>query len=256
MRLWALVALLALSGCRSAQSTRTTSGTGDRAVRIMPLGDSTTAASCYRALLWKSLREAGHTRFDLVGTRQGPDCDLPGYDDDHEGHGGYVAADVLKANSTGRSPGADPADPYLASAADLGTWFDGRPADVVLMHLGTNDVWSGTAPATILQAYTTILTRLRASNPGVRLLVAQLIPLDPEGCAACPARVRALNAAIPGWAASQSTAASPVQVVDQASGFLVDADTKDRVHPNRAGSLKMARRWFDALAPLLSTAAR
>jgi lysophospholipase L1-like esterase len=247
-RLAVVVAIVALSlapmGCRRH------GGPARGPLRILALGDSTTAASCYRALLWKMLRDAGRTRFDLVGTRTGPACGMPGYDDDHEGHGGYVVSDVIKRTSTGRPVGADPGDPYLASAADLQTWLGRNPADVVLMHFGTNDVWGETPPATVLDAYTVILGRLRASNPNVRLLVAQIIPLAPDGCADCPARVQALNALIPGWAARQSTAASPVQVVDQSTGFLVEADTKDRVHPNQAGSMKMARRWFEALAPL------
>lgn len=220
-------------------------------LRIMPLGDSTTAASCYRAHLWQMLRDAGRTQFDFVGSRNNVvGCRIGGYDRDHEGHGGYLVTDVLKPASTGRPPGADPADPYVSSAADLATWFDGRPADVVLMHFATNDVWSNVPPARILAAYGAILTRLRAGNPNVRLLVAQIIPLAPAGCADCPARVQALNAMVPAWAAANTTPASPIQVVDQATGFDVGADTGDRVHPNETGSAKIAARWRDALAPL------
>ena len=61
----------------------------------------------------------------------------------------------------------------MSDSRDLATWFDGKPADIVLMHFGTNDVWNNIAPATILQAYTTILGRLRGANPNVRVLVAQ-----------------------------------------------------------------------------------
>lgn len=225
---------------------------GSRKVRIMPLGDSTTYTTCYRGYLWRKLIETGHTRFDFVGSRNTVrDCAFTSFDRDHEGHGGYLVSDLLKPTSTGRPPGSDPADLFVASAADLATWFDGRPADIVLMHFGTNDLWSDRPPADILAAYGLILGRLRAANPRVRLLVAQLIPLDPAGCSDCPERVRRLNALLPGWAAAHSTGASPVQVVDMWTGFDVNTDTRDRIHPNDRGAAKIARRWFEALVPLL-----
>jgi hypothetical protein len=217
-------------------------------VRIMPLGDSITATGCTRGYLWRKLIESGRARLDFVGSRNTVrDCALTSFDRDHEGHGGYLVSDLVKRTSTGRPPGADPADLYVASAADLATWFDGRPADIVLMHFGSNDLWSDRPPSAILAAYSAILQRLRAANPRVRLLVAQIIPLDPQGCRQCPERVRRLNALVPGWAAAHDTAASRVQVVDQWTGFDVAADTKDRVHPNQRGAAKMAARWFEAV---------
>ena len=139
----------------------------------------------------------------------------------------------------------------MSDARDLATWFDNKPADIVLMHFGTNDVWNNIAPATILNAYTTILGRLRGANPNVRVLVAQIVPLDPSGCSNCPARVTTLNSMIPAWAANASTAASPVTVVDQNTGFNVATDNgSDRVHPNTSGATKVAAKWFTALTPL------
>jgi len=120
------------------------------------------------------------------------------------------------------------------------------------MHFGTNDVWNNIAPATILQAYTTILGRLRGANPNVRVLVAQITPLQPSGCNDCPTRVQNLNAMIPGWAASNSTAASPIAVVDQNTGFNPATDTNDGVHSNVSGSTKIAGRWFSAVMSLIA----
>ena len=224
--------------------------------RIMPLGDSTTASICYRALLWQMLQQSGRTQFNFVGTRNGdPGCGVSGYDKDNEGHGGYIVTDVLKAAGTGVRPsGGDSSDPFVSDARDLATWFDNTPADIVLLHFATNDVWNNKAPAMILQAYTTILGRLRAANPNVRVLVAQIIPLQPSGCNDCPTRVQNLNAMIPDWAATNSTAASPITVVDQATGFnpAMGQDTSDGVHPNATGSQKIATRWFDVLMSLVS----
>ena len=110
----------------------------------MPLGDSTTGSSCYRALLWQMLQQSGRTQFDFIGTRNGePGCGVSGYDRDNEGHGGYIITDILKTAGTGVRPGgADSGDPFVSDARDLATWFDNKPADLVLMHFGTNDVWN------------------------------------------------------------------------------------------------------------------
>jgi len=222
-------------------------------LRVMPLGDSTTASICYRSHLWQMLNQLNRVQFDFVGTRNGdPGCSFTGYDKDNEGHGGYIVTDLLKATSTGRPSGADTSDPYDSSAKDLTTWFDGHPADVVLMHFGTNDVWNGKDPADILKAYSAILARLRANNPNVRVLIAQITPMNPSGCGdRCTTGVPALNAMIPGWATQNSTTASPITVVDQYTNFDPAADTKDGVHANDMGSVKIATNWFTALTTVL-----
>jgi len=226
-------------------------------MRIMPLGDSTTASICYRSYLAQMLTAAGHTQYDFVGTRRGnPGCAFSAYDQDNEGHGGYIVSDILKAAGTGVRPsGADTTDPFLADSRDLATWFDGHPADIAIMHFGTNDVWNSAPIAaqrlqSILMAYDAILARLRANNPNVRLLVAQITPLNPAGCPACVANARALDDLIPGWATANTRSESPISVVDQFTGFDPATDTADGVHSNNSGSMKIATNWFNALAPL------
>ena len=120
------------------------------------------------------------------------------------------------------------------------------------MHLGTNDVWNNRSPATILAAYGKMVDQMRAQNPRMTVLVAQIIPMNPSNCADCGARVVALNQAIPAWAAGKSTAESPVVVVDQFTGFNTATDTGDGVHPNDAGIQKMSDRWYPALAAALN----
>ena len=55
---------------------------------------------------------------------------------------------------------------------------------------------------------------------------------------------------IPGWATTRATAASPITVVDQSSGFDDATDTEDGVHSNDSGSIKIATSWYNALVPL------
>jgi lysophospholipase L1-like esterase len=199
----------------------------------MPLGDSITGSpGCWRALLWNKLQSNGYTNIDFVGTLPPQGCGVT-YDGDNEGHGGILATNIVSQNQL---PG----------------WLSATHPDIVLMHLGTNDVWNNIAPATILAAFGTLVDQMRASNPNMKVLVAQIIPMNPTGCAECAARVVALDNQIPAWANAKSTAASPVVVVDQWTGFVDSTDTGDGVHPNDAGNLKMSNRWYPPLAALLS----
>ncbi|GIJ46310.1 hypothetical protein Val02_31960 [Virgisporangium aliadipatigenens] len=201
-------------------------------VRIVPLGDSITGSpGCWRALLWNRLQSAGYTGADFVGTLPPQGCGVA-HDGDNEGHGGYLATNIANQNLL---PG----------------WLSATDPDVVLMHLGTNDVWSNIAPAAILSAFTTLVNQMRAANPDMRVLVAQIIPMNPATCAECGARTVAFNAAIPAWAAGLSTARSPIVVVDQWSGFSTATDTYDGVHPNASGDQKMSDRWYPPLRTVL-----
>ena len=172
-----------------------------------------------------------HTEVDFVGTLPAQGCGFP-YDGENEGHGGYLAVNIASQNLL---PG----------------WLAATHPDVVLMHLGTNDVWSNLPPSQILAAFTTLVGQMRAANPATRILVAQIIPMNPSSCTECAQRVVALNAAIPAWAAATTTAASPVTVVDQWTGFDDATDTADGVHPIDSGNVKIANRWYPALTAAL-----
>lgn len=201
--------------------------------RIMALGDSITGSpGCWRALLWKHLQDTGYTDVDFVGSLPAPGCGFT-YDGENEGHGGILATNIVRDNQ-------------------LPDWLSSARPDIVLMHLGTNDVWNNIPAQTILNAYTTMLGQMRASNPAVELVVAKIIPMNPSGCAACGQRVVDLNNAIPGWAQANSTTASPITVVDQWTGFSTAADTTDGVHPNTTtGIQKIESRWYPAVVAAL-----
>ncbi|GAA1827184.1 hypothetical protein GCM10009682_53180 [Luedemannella flava] len=200
-------------------------------VKVMPLGDSITGnPGCWRALLWNKLVSAGYTNIDFVGTQPAQGCGVS-HDGDNEGHGGYLATNVANQNM-------------------LPPWLAATTPDIVIMHFGTNDVWSNIAPSTILAAFTTMVNQMRASNPNMRILVAKIIPVAPGTCGDCPARTVAFNDAIPAWASSLSTSQSPITVVDQWTGWVPATDTYDGVHPSDpAGITKMANNWY---APLVA----
>ncbi|MGE3153705.1 MAG: SGNH/GDSL hydrolase family protein [Nitrospiraceae bacterium] len=201
-------------------------------IRIMPLGDSITESSSgfgsYRYYLWQDLAREGFT-VDFVGSMTGTGgeaADSPEFDSDHEGHPGWRADEV-----------ADHLDGWAGSA---------RP-DVVLIHLGTNDLAQGQPPTDVIRDLTRIIDRLRVVNPHVHILVAQIIPMGAEG----PAHVLELNAAIATLADRVGTADSPVEAVDQFTGFDHAGMTWDGIHPNRKGNKTMATVWMQALLPHL-----
>ncbi|GAA3240814.1 cellulose binding domain-containing protein [Nonomuraea helvata] len=226
-----LVAMLALAA--AVLFATTTQASGAAATRIMPLGDSITGSpGCWRALLWNRLQSSGYTSIDFVGTLPLQGCGVP-YDGDNEGHGGYLATNIANQNQL---PG----------------WLSATKPDIVLMHLGTNDVWSNIAPATILSAFTTLVNQMRTSNPNMKILVAKIIPMNPSNCADCGQRAVNFNNAIPAWAAATTTQQSPITVVDQWTGFSTSTDTYDGVHPNATGDQKMSDKWYPPLVNALS----
>jgi lysophospholipase L1-like esterase len=205
------------------------------ATKIMPLGDSITGSpGCWRAYLWRKLQAGGYTNIDMVGTLPAPGCGFT-YDGNNEGHGGYLVTNI-------------------ASQSLLPGWLSATNPDIVLMHLGTNDVWNGRSTATILSAYTTLVKQMRAKNSAMKIIVAKIIPMDSSrSCGSCANGVIALNNAIPGWASGLSTSASPITVVDQWSGFSATSDTSDGVHPTDGGHQKMANKMYPVLVAALGS---
>jgi lysophospholipase L1-like esterase len=225
-------------------------------LRLMPLGDSTTASVCYRAVLWDLLNKAGHAgKFDFVGSNKsnsdpkGASCTPSNADPDNEGHPSCLITEVVDNVNAMSSRSCNTTLNMLKPA------LMSHPADLVLMHFATNDVWNSIATSKILAAYGTIIDSLRAVNPNVIVLLAKIIPMNVTAstcsgcsCSACGSNIDALNGMVTSWAAAKSTGDSPVVVVDQFTGFDATADTVDGVHPNASGSTKIATKWAAALA--------
>jgi lysophospholipase L1-like esterase len=236
---------------------------------IMPLGDSITGTTCYPQLLSAKLKAAGHTSFEFIGSNtnnqsctDGSISNAPNVTT--EGHACYVLG-CLTGDVTGTTCAASSGcDAGRGTTAELATWMAATPhPDVVLVHFGTNDVWNGIAPANVTASYTKLLASVRGANPSVIVLMAQILPMHPNGCtdgsSGCPnddgtKGVKQLNAAIPAWATGASTAASPVFVVniygsvgDETAYVPNSTLTTDGVHPNPKGSGLVADAWMTAL---------
>jgi lysophospholipase L1-like esterase len=207
-------------------------------IKIMPLGDSITGGtrgkSCWRAKLWVKLHTDGFNDIDFVGSnKEDSSCGIE-YDSDSEGHSSTLITDMAKNNIL---PG------YLTNA---------KP-DIILLHYGSNDIGFGIPGGgcnmqQIEDAYTKVLTQMRAYKPNIVLLVAHIIPLNRgAACPNCARDVVTLNNFIAQWGPAHSTAQSPIVVVDQYTGFNVNTDTADGIHPNDQGHEKMANKWLPPL---------
>ena len=216
-------------------------------IKIMPFGDSITTSkdpySSYRCELDHSLHAAG-IPFIYAGTQttnfddHNPLCGDPlsDYDHHHEGHSGAMAWDFLHTdNWTG--------DPKYT----LDYILSQNVPDMVLMHLGTNDLDQNHALSQIISDLGSLIDQFRAKNPQVIILIAQIIPCDPVQIGPWCFNVDDLNALIPGLAVQKNTVISPVVVVDQFTGFSRTADTMDGIHANSSGDAKMAAKWFEKI---------
>ncbi|MEM1415614.1 MAG: SGNH/GDSL hydrolase family protein [Myxococcota bacterium] len=198
---------------------------------MLPLGDSITLGvpHTYRYALARALSERGQ-EVDFVGSVQGSDGIYPdGWDQDHEGHSGWSVGDI---------------------DAELEGWLRGYTADVALVHLGTNDV-AAVREGEISLAESEasmrgIVAKLRAQNPRVAIVLAQILPYGGE--------FASFNATVDDWnrrlvvlASALTTADSPVSVVDMNTGFGEGDLDEDGIHPSAAGAARMAGVWADAL---------
>jgi uncharacterized protein YjdB len=221
-------------------------------IRILPLGDSITQGinwttplyNTYRRPLWHLLKNAGY-KVDFIGSMNkvmSHNCTVgvpnPDFDQDHEGHSGWRADQIL--NGVGHSD--------CAGSGGLSLWLGGYTPDVVLLHLGTNDLIQGQSIESTLSELEGIIKLLRSKNPNVSVLLAKIIPASDSRVSQ---RIPQLNAQIPALVNRMNTASSRVVLVDMTEGFNALTDLSDGIHPNNSGDQKMAQHWYKALVQVL-----
>lgn len=142
---------LLLTTLAAAGAAAQTAATG---LRYMPFGDSITEIVCWRAKLWDKLQTTEWSTVDFVGSgKTENNCRNTKYDRDNEGHSGFLAINI-------------------ASQKQLVGWLQKNPADVISMHLGTNDIVQQSKNVNdIIAAFTTLVGQMRAHNPKVKIVV-------------------------------------------------------------------------------------
>jgi mannan endo-1,4-beta-mannosidase len=205
----------------------------------MLLGEGMTAQSCYPQLLSQEFRSQGHTNFQFVGTNQISQSCKSAPAVPTEAHPSCRVTNLETNNPSTSGQG---------SLSQLQGWVAQAP-DIVLMDLGSADTHDGSSTVSILSALLFVVNQFRSQNPDVIFFVSKVTPVSASRYADWASSVVDLNSQIAdAWAASNSTAAAPIFIIDQWTGFDATADTSDGVIPDMSGSQKMADNAYAAVS--------
>jgi lysophospholipase L1-like esterase len=200
-------------------------------IRIMPIGDSitdgvgSTGTVGYRRPLYKLLSSAGY-KVDFVGsqTTGSPDD----FDRNHEGHSGW-RADQIRDSVT--------------------AWLNSTPPDIVLLHIGTNDISENQGATSTAAEISQILDNINSwetSHNQVWIILARIINRNDSRSGI----TTTLNSLIQDLAVTRIARGDKIAVVDMESAVRYPGDLADPLHPNDKGYGKMAAVWFAALESL------
>ncbi|MGA9033493.1 MAG: Ig-like domain-containing protein, partial [Sulfuricaulis sp.] len=217
----------------------------DGKVRIMPLGDSITAGITtgslpatgnrigYRKDLYNGLTtlSAGKYGIDLVGSQS--DGSNYTFDLNHEGHPGWC--DDLATACTG----------FNGIAENVISFLNANPADVILLHIGTN--YFNTSNAGVNSILNNINTWAQSNYP-ITVMVARIIPAV-DGSLNVQTfnnNVAAIATDRPYVKVFRVDEQGELHLTGDPTGNYADPSlmtTGNNLHPNAAGYTKMANRW-------------
>ncbi|MFQ5651655.1 MAG: tandem-95 repeat protein, partial [bacterium] len=207
-------------------------------IKVMPLGNSLTRGvtgstdnAGYRNDLAELLDGAGIS-YDFVGSLQNG----TGFDNDHEGHSGFWADEVL---------------------ADIDVWMRQNPPDMILFHIGTNDISSEQSNTSTIDEIGQNLDVIRNFDADIITLLAGIIPRKGSKDATTTALVERIKDLV----TQRQAAGENVFYAGMNEAFKANPDWKneyfpasDNVHPNDIGYAVMAGVWSDAITTVLTGA--
>jgi hypothetical protein len=202
--------------------------------RIMPLGDSITVGHSsgveddawkisYRKDLWDTL-VANDYNVDFVGSQINGE-NYTGFDPDHEGHSGWTDGQI---------------------AAGIYNWLQSYPADVVLLHIGTNAL--DPDPSQVEDILKNIANYETAFSTHVTVVLARIINRNSYSQLTTD-----FNDNVEAMAQNRIAAGDDIVIVDMEDGAGIDyriqpaGDMWDNLHPYATGYTKMAAVWYAAL---------
>lgn len=238
-------------------------------LRILPLGNSVTRGSMclngdiytcdrladnvsvgYRLELFDLLNASGYF-FDFVGGNK------YGYsymtDSDNAGFSGIKdqgLADIIESGTTGTPWGQVTPGPYL----------DYYTPDIVLLHIGTNDVLADehNDVSNVSRLLDAIDDYEIANGNPILVFLARIIKPADTNCSAYD-NTKIYNNKLVSMAQTRISNGDDIVIVDMECGAGLNyyTDMADQAHPNQDGYDKMAAKWFSAIdafnaAPVVS----
>lgn len=224
----------AATGHPARHSATTIPQSCDAPLRVMPLGDSITRGSGspfftgYRQPLYTNLRGAGYD-VDFVGDERNGGGTALSFDIDNEGHSGETADWI---------------------ADRVFSFLNANPADIVLLHIGTNDLLNGDTPATATEDVERILERVddwENDNNELVVVLARIInraTVDPQ--------TSEYNNQLAEMAQSRIDGGDQIVLVDMENSAGLEyqesgPDWGDSIHPSYHGYQKMAALWLSRM---------
>ncbi len=245
--------------------------TSSTAVKIMPLGDSITQGDGndsqqvgYRSKLFDLLQTAGYN-FDFVGTQSSGTSysGNPNFNPHHEGHGGYET--MPPSSDLHHTLGENIWRNIIKNSSNVDTaghWLLHNHPDVILLHIGTNDLdFNGTdcygnfnnkPPATIASDIHKILDTVKIFDSNITTFLAKII-YNSHSTATADSLNKAIQAMYNGLSSPQKEKVKLVNTYDTVTysadfspPFGIACSFAD-LHPIQLGYDKMAGKWFLAL---------
>jgi lysophospholipase L1-like esterase len=196
-------------------------------VRVMPLGDSITVGvgsstgAGYRLPLWQRSTAQHRYTLHLVGSQRGGDFAEPW----HEGHSGWMINDI---------------------AAQVDGWLAAQQPDVVLLHIGINDLDRSPDKEHAPDRLAALVDRIFADRPSVHLLYQGLLPTT----AGLEDQVEQFNRQAAALVPLERQHGHDLRYV--APPELTPAEWFDRLHPDDRGYDRMAAAFYQGLEGDLS----
>ena len=218
-------------------------------IKIMPLGDSITNGtqsthfSGYRGPLWTKLSTDGGYNINFVGDLQtGSEYQVidPTFIVDHEGHDFYTTVQI-----------ANDVDSYLTSNA----------TDIILLHIGTNDVKDLTSSSDPVIDQTVakvsdILDNIDTYSLDIKVIVARIINHSTSDPTSKRNTTTSFNSKLETMLQNRIASGDNIEIVDMENDAGIDytettGDMFDRLHPNDSGYDKMANLWYEKLKTII-----
>jgi hypothetical protein len=213
--------------------------------KVLPFGDSITMGvgdesnAGYRAPLF-ALAVAARQKMTFTGSQSNGPTTVSGqpFPQNHEGHSGWTIDPGYGSWGAGGISSLVPTPAFTTLP------------DIVLLMIGTNDVYASSGQSTMTNRLAALLDKILSTAPDALLVVAKITPLTTGG--GYRDIIKTYNDAIPGLVQTRAAAGKHIVVVDMNSNFNTQTMlNSDGIHPNTNGYKFMANQWYAAIGSLL-----